>query len=83
MHNRMKFIIGWDEAHKATEINKDFLNNPISNRNKIPTDKSLLIILDNQEFGSILEKNGEYSKLKILKQNKDFTLLRMRQSSSA
>ena len=83
MHNRMKFIIGWDEAHKAAEINKDFLNNPISNRNKIPTDKSLLIILDNQKFGSILEKNTEYSKLKILKQNKNFTLLRMKKSSSA
>ena len=79
MKNRMKFVIGWEAAHQAEEINRDFLQNPALNRNRISADKDLIILLDNNK----LHPNIDYNKLSLIKQSERFTLFQMKSASSA
>ena len=75
----MKFVIGWEAAHQAEEINRDFLQNPALNRNRISADKDLIILLDNNK----LHPNIDYNKLSLIKQSERFTLFQMKSASSA
>ncbi len=78
MINRMKFVIGWDNAYQLSSINKNFLANPRLNRNKINSSKNVTLLIDKSKMKKPeFDNRYENPEITLIVENSRFILYRM------